>query len=132
MAFRINSTLKNSVAQGLVDIFNGTSGTGATVNLYTGTQPGTAGASTSGCVSLATIANVLWSNATGGTANLSAIFYGTTGTSGTASWLRCESDCGDVIDVECGTAGTESFSISKTVFDVGDVFAILSAPFVQS
>lgn len=133
MAFRINSTLTNSVAQGLADIFNGTGGTkGSTINLYTGTQPGTAGAGTSGCVLVATIGNVLWSSATGGTATLSGLFHGTVGSAGTISWLRCESDRGDVIDVECGTAGTEAFSISKTVFAEGDVVTLLSAPFVQA
>lgn len=133
MAFRINSTLKNSIAQALVDVFNGTGGTvGATINLYTGTQPGTGGASTSGCLSLATISNVLWNNATGGTAILSALAYGTTGTSGTITWLRCESDKGDVIDAECGTAGTEAFALTKTIFDADEVVTIISAHFIQT
>lgn len=130
MAFRINSTLKNSVAQNLAEIFSGTSG--ATVRLYSGTQPGTAGDGTSGCINIATISNVLWGSATGGTADLSALYSGTVGTSGTISWLRCEANGGEIIDVECGTAGTESFAISKTVFTDGDVVTLISAPFIQS
>lgn len=133
MALRVNATLTNSRAQGLVDIFNGAGGTtGATVSLYSGTQPGTAGAGTSGCINIAIISNVLWGSATGGTANLSALYSGTVGSSGTISWLRCESDGGEIIDVECGTAGTEAFVISKSVFSDGDVITLMSAPFVQS
>lgn len=132
MAFRISTDLKNNIVNEIINTVAGTAGTAGTASIifYTGSQPTVADDAATGTV-LGTISDVTWDECTGGTSALTAILYGTMGTSGTAGWARAETKSADGtyrMDGDVGTGGAV-FLINSPVFSTsGAVVALLTAP----
>lgn len=131
MALRIQNDLRSAI----VDMITGTYGT-ARLRVYGGTQPGTAGDSTTANVlaDFTVAENVIsWNPATNGTAAISASKTTTAGTTGTASWARLSSTDGTsfVIDGACGTASTCDFVIDAAAISAGAVVTLTAATIIQ-
>lgn len=131
MAFKINALLKNAVVDTLITNIAGTTGTGgtATISLYTGSQPASADAATSGTL-LATLVNVSWAASTNGTAALTGAFAGTVLVGGTAGWARFQAIGGDgtfVMDGDVGTGATTNFVIDNPDFSSAGVLVFLQS-----
>lgn len=133
MAFRINTTMKNAIVNEIITDVAGTTGTAGTalLLLYSGTQPDTGDDATNGSL-LGTIADISWVNCTGGTAALTAAFYGTTGAAGTAGWARMETIGASGtyrLDGDVGTSATCVFQINNPVFaTAGGIVSLLTGP----
>jgi hypothetical protein len=145
-ALRLSTDLKNYIVnQGIVKQMAGTMGTGGTcvLQMYSGTQPATADAGTSGTL-LATIIGIGWggSNGTiGATSGTSAFgtaagYTGTAATSGTIGWARLEtvgtgytgSAATHRIDGDVGTAATSTFVVNSCVVTALGAVSVLSMP----
>lgn len=130
MAFRSSPYFSNSMADQLGDLFGG-----GTLRLYDGTQPGTGGSGTSGCVMIAEFPSLSWSPATSGTASLASTAHAATaGNSGTVTWARlipqAMAGTSVAIDGDCGTAATKAFVLDAEVINSGDVITLTSATFI--
>jgi len=146
MALKLSTDLKNYIVnQGIVKVMAGTMGTGGTtvMNIYTGSQPTSADAGTSGTL-LCTIIGIGWggSNGTiGATSGTTAFgtsvgYTGTAATTGTAGWARLEtvgtgytgSAATFRIDGDVGTGATCAFVINSVAITAAGAVTILSAP----
>ena len=91
-----------------------------TLNIYSGTQPETAGGDDSASTLLATIDNIIFTSSVNGSAGLYSADTGAGLAAGTAGWGRLYGNDGTsyVIDGGCGTASTNVFSITPVVVAV--------------
>lgn len=146
MALKLSTDLKNFIINdAIVKKMAGTMGTGGTtvINIYTGSQPASADAGTSGIL-LCTIIGIGWggSNGTIG-ATCGTVAFGTAGgytgtaaTGGTAGWARMEtvglgytgSAATFRIDGDVGTASTSTFVVNSTVVTALGAVSVLSIP----
>lgn len=136
MAFKTSPTLSNTISNSYGELFGTMYGTsGGFLRLYNGTQPGTGGAGTSGCVMIAEFPGMIWSPATSGTAALASTAHvATASTGGTISWARITPPAAAgtalAIDFDCGTAATKGFVLDVEIVNPGDVITLTGANFV--
>ena len=142
-ALRFSTDMKNYIVnKAIVGVMAGTCGTAGTasIKIYTGTQPATGDAGTSGTL-LCTISNIGWATGTGTTSGTAALantagYAGTAVATGTAGWARMEtvgvgydgSAATHRIDGDVGTAGTCNFVINVVGITSGGVVTLLTAP----
>lgn len=121
MAIRVNNSLRSYIVDtGVVTPL----GPGAALlKIYTGTQPGTGGATAGTSRIIGTVGALNWSAGTNGTAVLVVGSYtGTAGTDGTAGWARLSDGAGTsvyIIDGGCGTESTQNFVIDAAAITKG-------------
>jgi hypothetical protein len=146
MALRLSTDLKNYIVnQGVAKQIAGTMGTGGTavLKLYTGSQPATADAGTTGTI-FAPFIGIGWGGtngtigATSGTLafGTAAGYTGTAETSGTIGWGRIEtvgtgytgSAATHRIDGDVGTAATCAFVVNSCVVTALGAVSVLSMP----
>ena len=143
MAQKISTDLKNYIInKAIVEAIAGTCGTAGTasINIYSGSQPATADAGTSGSL-LCTISGIGWASGTGTTSGTAALasttgYSGTATNTGTAGWARMETvgvgyngnAATHRIDGDVGTASPCTFVINVAAMTSGGVVSLLTAP----
>ena len=112
---------------------NGTSGSGAMLRVYGGTQPGTGGGTAGTQEILVQIDGIAWSSGSNGTAVLAAQVTGTAGTAGAATWARLSGTDGTgyVIDGVCGTSAASDFVIDSASIVATAVVTLTAASIIQ-
>lgn len=133
MAIRVNNLLRNYIIDhGVVSPLG--PGT-ALLKIYTGTQPGTGGATAGTSRIIGTVGALSWGAGSNGTVPLSAGTYtGTAGTDGTAGWARLSDGAGTslyIIDGGCGTESTQNFVIDAAAITKGATITVTAVTLIM-
>lgn len=128
MAERLNDAARNRQVDSIGDDFNG-----ATLKIYTGSQPAAGAAATGTLLVTITLPGDAMAAASAGAASKSGTWSGTAGNTGTAGWFRIESAAGTrwYDGAVTGTGGGGEIELSSTSITSGQVITITSFTVTQ-
>lgn len=129
MALGISTTVRNNRLTQISNAVDGGPGA-ATIKIYDGTRPATAGSTTTLLVTL-TCSDPSFAAASGGTMTLATVTAATAVAAGTATWARVSDSTGTfVFDCSVGTSGAD-INLNSVSLSIGQNVSITSGTLTE-